>query len=197
MQLRAHYQISADEIVLLFVGKLVSWKRPQDLLEALKRSQQILGAEVKLLAFFAGDGAMRNKLVAQARTKNLRAIFAGFINVDILPNIYAMADVLVFPSEKEPYGLSAREAICVGLPLIVSDQIGCIGSNDAARPEQNALVYPSMNGVALSDAIVDLVSNPVNMQNMATASLAIAHEMISEQSVAGFIDAVKSVHYRR
>ena len=114
---RGKYGISNDEFVLLFVGKLVPWKRPQDLLEALSLAQAKLGSTIKLVAFFAGDGVMRKDLEAQALSQNSRAIFAGFINVDILPSIYAMSDVLVFPSEREPYGLSAREAICVGLPL--------------------------------------------------------------------------------
>jgi glycosyltransferase involved in cell wall biosynthesis len=174
------------------VGKLVPWKRPQDLLDALSLAQAKLGQAVKLVAFFAGDGVMRKDLEAQAFLRNSRAIFAGFINVDILPSIYAMSDALVFPSEREPYGLSAREAICVGLPLIVSDQIGCMGPLDAARPDYNALVYPSLNVDTLAKAIVTLASNPQKLFEMSQASLRVAYEMREESSVAGFLSAVRS-----
>lgn len=189
-QYRARYGIADDETVLLFVGKLAPWKRPQDLLDAHELAQAKLGPSVKLAAFFAGNGVMRNELEARAKSKNLRAIFAGFINVDVLPSIYAMADVLVFPSEKEPYGLSAREAICVGLPLIVSDQIGCIGATDAARPGYNALVYPSMNAGLLAKAIVSLTSDPQRLKEMAEASFSVAADMGEDKSVAGFLAAV-------
>jgi glycosyltransferase involved in cell wall biosynthesis len=190
---RAKYGIANDEFVLLFVGKLVTWKRPQDLLDALNLAQSELGGAVKLVAFFAGDGVMRKELETQALLKNSRAIFAGFVNVDILPSIYAMSDVLVFPSEREPYGLSAREAICVGLPLIVSNQIGCIGPLDAARLDFNALVYPSMNVDLLTKAIVMLASNPQKLIEMTKASLSVAYEMRDSVSLAGFINAVQNV----
>lgn len=189
-QYRAKYGITNDEVVLLFVGKLAPWKRPQDLLDALSLAQAELGLTVKLVAFFAGDGVMKEELEAQVSLLKLRAIFAGFINLDVLPSIYAMSDVLVFPSEREAYGLSAREAICLGLPLIVSDQIGCIGVTDAARPDFNALVYPSLNASLLAKTIVSLLSNPKQLKVMSEASLKVAVDMGPHKSVAGFLLAV-------
>lgn len=189
-QVRAKYGIAEDEVVLLFVGKLAPWKRPQDLLDALDLAQAKLGSSVKLVAFFAGNGVMLDELVSRAKSQKLRAIFAGFINVDVLPSIYAMGDVLVFPSEREAYGLSAREAIFLGLPLIVSDQIGCIGATDAARPGYNAMVYPSLNAELLGKTIVSLISNPQEFRAMAEASSSIAAEMGQAKSVAGYLAAV-------
>jgi glycosyltransferase involved in cell wall biosynthesis len=191
-QVRAQYDIAENEIVLLFVGKLAPWKCPQDLLDALAIAQTELGTSVKLLAFFAGNGLLLDELQASASSQNLRAIFAGFINLDILPTIYAMADVLVFPSQREAYGLSAREAIFLGLPLIVSDQVGCVGRSDAARPNINAEVYPSMNVPLLVKAIVSLVSNPKKFASMAAASERIAAEMNHDISVAGYNFAIRS-----
>lgn len=192
-QHRTNYKIAKDEIVLLFVGKLAPWKRPQDLLEAVRIVQDKLDMTAKLVAFFAGNGVMKTKLEAIASAKNIRAIFGGFINVDVLPSIYAMADILIFPSEKEPYGLSAREAICVGLPLIVSDQIGCIGPTDAVRPNINALVYPSLDTKSLAAKIVTLVSRPELLTKMSKASLEVADDMAECKSVAGFLSAVNTV----
>ncbi|MDI1299021.1 glycosyltransferase family 4 protein [Methylotenera sp.] len=192
-QYRTNYKISNHEVVLLFVGKLAPWKRPQDLLLAVRAAQEKLGMTAKLVAFFAGNGVMKAELEAIASTKGIRAVFAGFINVDVLPSIYAMADILIFPSEKEPYGLSAREAVCVGMPLIVSDQIGCIGATDAARPDFNALVYPSLDASSLATKIVALASRPELFTKMSQASLVVASDMAECKSVAGFLSAVNSV----
>lgn len=189
-QMRSQYAISEDEFVLLFVGKLAPWKRPQDLLDALVIAQQKLGDTIKLVAFFAGNGVLRDELEEQSKTQNIRAIFAGFINVDILPSIYAMGDALVFPSEKEPYGLSAREAICLGLPLIVSDQIGCIGQSDVVREGDNALIYTSKDVPMLANAIHQLSANPAKHAAMGQASLHISEEMNANKSVGGFLSAV-------
>lgn len=196
-QVRAKYGIASDEVVLLFVGKLAPWKRPQDLLNALSLAQEKLASVAKLVAFYAGNGVMLNDLEAQAKSQNLRVIFAGFINVDVLPTIYAMGDVLVFPSEREAYGLSAREAIFLGLPLIVSDQIGCIGATDAARPDDNAMIYPSLNVDALVETIVELISCPQKLKAMSEASLSIAAEMGQDKSVAGYLSAVKDAYGRQ
>jgi glycosyltransferase involved in cell wall biosynthesis len=108
-RLRAQYGIADDRFVALFVGKLAPWKRPGDLLEAIIQLRSQRPTEERIVAFFAGDGELRSALALRAQ--GVPAIFAGFINVDLLPSVYAMADVLVFPSSKEPYGLSAREAI--------------------------------------------------------------------------------------
>jgi glycosyltransferase involved in cell wall biosynthesis len=89
--------------------------------------------------------------------------------------------------------LSAREAICVGLPLIVSDQIGCLGATDAARSDVNALVYPSLNAEALANKIVEIVSQPELYEAMSEASLNVAEDMAAYKSVAGFLAAVNAV----
>ena len=194
-RLRARYGIAEDRFVALFVGKLVPWKRPGDLLEAVIRLRAQRHEAQRLVAFFAGDGELRSSL--ESRAQGEPAIFAGFVNVDLLPAVYAMADVLVFPSSKEPYGLSAREAICVGLPVIVSDQIGCIGPTDAARPGFNAAIYPAGDVDALGAEIARLLGNPERYAAMAAASLIAADDIALETSVNGFLSAARMVASER
>lgn len=190
---RAQYHIADDVFVFLFVAKLVERKHPQDLLHAVSQLQQRLGESKKVLAFYAGDGALKDELIQIVESDKIPAIFAGFINVDILPNIYAMADVLVFPSSIEPYGLSAREAICLGLPLIVSDQIGCVGNTDAARPQLNTIIYPAGDVGKLTDALEKVATDNVMYQRMSQSSLHVAYQMRLENSTSGFVKAVQVV----
>ena len=191
--LRAQYGIAEDTFVALFVGKLVAWKRPQDLLAALAMLPSRRPEARGITAFFAGDGALMADLRATANAGNLPAVFAGFVNVDQLPGVYALADALVFPSSREPYGLAAREAICVGLPLIVSDQIGCIGLTDAARPQQNALVYPAGEVPALCAALGRLLDEAGFHAQLSASSLAVAADIDLGCSVRGFLAAVSAV----
>ena len=52
--------------------------------------------------------------------------FAGFVNQAALPaRVYAACDVFVLPSENETWGLAVNEAMCAGLPIVVSSEIGC------------------------------------------------------------------------
>ena len=191
--MRERYRIADDAFVLLFVGKLTSIKRPFDILDALHLIDGPRLEELKLVAFFAGDGPLRGELEARASELGSPAIFGGFINVDVLPSIYAMADALVFPSGFEPYGLAAREAVCIGLPLIVSDQIGCIGPGDAARTGINALVYPAGDVHALTQAMVALASDPQRLRHMGEASLGICEQLSLRNSVSGVLNAVEAL----
>lgn len=191
--MRAQLGIPHSAFVFLFVGKLMPLKRPRDILEALllMREQRRLGVDTRVV--FAGDGVLRGELESFASEHQLPTVFAGFVNLERLPKVYAMADALVFPSDREAYGLSAREAICVGLPLIVSDQIGCVGKTDAARPNENALVYPAGNVAALADAMAQVRDNPSLAASFSDASIRIAGEMHVEASVRGFLAAVSAV----
>jgi hypothetical protein len=45
-------------------------------------------------------------------------------------------------SSFEAYGLVASEASVFGLPILVSDRVGCIGPRDTAEPGRNAIVFP-------------------------------------------------------
>jgi glycosyltransferase involved in cell wall biosynthesis len=193
IELREKYGVPENAFLILFVGKLIPLKRPQDILHALLKICARDSVTSGLMAFYAGDGALKTDLQAYASCNSISAIFGGFINVDILPFIYAMADVLVFPSEREAYGLTAREAICVGLPMIVSDQIGCIGVHDAARPQENVIIYPAGDVDALSDAIELLARDTGLLKRMGDASLRIAEELRVDSSVNGFLDAVRAV----
>lgn len=190
--MREKFGIPEHAFLLLFVGKLIPLKRTRDILESLLLLRDELGAE-NISCFLAGDGPLRAELQRFAADNDIPAIFGGFINVDQLPSIYAMADALVFASDREAYGLAAREAICVGLPLIISDQIGCVGKQDAARPGDNAIVFPAGDAARLAQAIATLLDDVRLRNDMAAASLRIAAEMDAEASVAGYVSAIEAV----
>ena len=52
------------------------------------------------------------------------AIFAGFRNQSELPAFYDLADLLVVPSRREPWGLVVNEAMACGTAVVASDEVG-------------------------------------------------------------------------
>lgn len=114
--------------VLLFVGKLMRRKRP-DLLLAAWRSAAWPGGPPALL--FAGDGEMRGEL------ERAGARVLGFRNQSELPALYALADLLVVPSEREPWGLVVNEAMACGTAVVASDQVGA--AHDLIAPDCGAM----------------------------------------------------------
>jgi glycosyltransferase involved in cell wall biosynthesis len=103
---------------VVFVGKLLPRKRPLDVVHALDR----LGGAAR--AVFVGDGALRPELESLLATRPWGSL-VGFVNQSELPDVFAAADLLVLPSEHEPWGLVVNEGMAAGLVPIVSSAVGC------------------------------------------------------------------------
>ena len=72
-----------------------------------------------------GDGALRSQVErAQADTAQIR--YAGRVENKQLLGMLGLADVLVLPSNFEPWGLVVNEAMAAGLAVIASDRVGCV-----------------------------------------------------------------------
>ena len=83
--------------------------------------------------------------------------FIGFINQSAMPRYYGASDVFVLPSIDEPWGLAINEAMCAGLPIVASSELGCIP--DLVRDRGNGLVFQAGNIAALADALRLLIAN--------------------------------------
>lgn len=109
-----------DCVVLGQVGSLTERKNPFFSLELLKRLL-MKGLNYKLV--FVGDGMLRDRLEASARSLGLsESVFiTGYVqNVnDFLNGL----DVLLFPSVYEGFGIAALEAEANGLPVLCSENI--------------------------------------------------------------------------
>lgn len=116
--LRMSLGIPEDVPVILYAGKLTSRKNPELLLKAWQAA--IWNGDRPVL-LFAGDGPMRAGLESQA-TEGV--LFSGFCNQSEIPGFYALADVFVLPSEREPWGLAINEAMACGTAVIATSECG-------------------------------------------------------------------------
>jgi glycosyltransferase involved in cell wall biosynthesis len=83
----------------------------------------------------------------------------GFVNQSELPSYYHAADILVLPSEAEPWGLVVNEAMAAGVLPVVSDRVGSAPDLVVGVGE----VYPCGDTARLADALrraLTLASNP-------------------------------------
>jgi glycosyltransferase involved in cell wall biosynthesis len=119
---RRHLKLPEREVLFLWVGKLISRKRPLDLLEAFAAAKVANRAGL----VYVGDGDLLGETKARARALGVEdsVAFLGFRNQTDLPEIYGACDVLVMPSDFEPWGLSVNEAMASGAAAFVSDQVG-------------------------------------------------------------------------
>lgn len=117
-------KIPEKTIKLLFVGKFINKKRPQDILAAATLLKQ---QKIDVSVIFVGSGPLEKTLKEITEKTSFSVHFVGFKNQTQLPLYYAMADLLILPSDGgETWGLVVNEAMACGLPAIVSDDAGCM-----------------------------------------------------------------------
>jgi len=141
----------------LFVGRLVPEKGIFDLLHAYGALAPEVRKEMGLV--FVGDGAARSALHQRAAAISPGAIhFAGFRQREHLATYYALADVLVFPTHTDTWGLVVNEAMACGLPVISSSAAGCVA--DLIKSGWNGRVVSGGDIGQLASAMDELGRNP-------------------------------------
>jgi glycosyltransferase involved in cell wall biosynthesis len=145
---RAQRQVAPEAPVILFCAKLAAWKRPMDLLLAFAQAA-IPGATL----VYAGDGSERKNLEDEATRLGIQSSvkFLGFVNQSQLPALYTSADVMVLPSEYEPFAVVVNEAMCCGCPTIVSDRVGA--ARDLVAPVRPEFVFPAGDVATLAKTL--------------------------------------------
>jgi glycosyltransferase involved in cell wall biosynthesis len=119
---RAALGIADDQFVILFSGKLIPRKAPRNLVQALSH----LPDTSRITLILLGDGPERAELETAGRSiLGDRLQITGFVNQSQIGKYYAAADLFVLPSQFETWGLVVNEAMQFGLPVIVSDRVGC------------------------------------------------------------------------
>ncbi len=115
-ELLAQWGLDAGRPVIMFCGKLIDRKRPLDLAAAVRLLPE------KVTTLFVGTGSLAGQ-VRGALLPGAGAV-TGFVNQSELPSYYHAADILVLPSEAEPWGLVVNEAMAAGALPVVSDRVG-------------------------------------------------------------------------
>ena len=179
---RAGLGVPPEAPVALFCGKLVPWKRPGDLIEAVR-------AVPGLHALVAGEGEERPRLEERAAALGLRdrVHFLGFVNRSRLPEVYAAADLLVLPSSVEAFGLVVNEAFAAGIPAVVSDACGAVG--DLVRQGETGLVTPTGDVAAFVDGVRRLAEDADDRRAMGLRARARVEEWGPVQNVEAFVSA--------
>jgi glycosyltransferase involved in cell wall biosynthesis len=181
-RLRAELQIPFDRPLAAMAARLIEAKAPGDLIAAWRLFTQSLPPERRPFLLLVGDGPLRAELERAADgIETIR--FAGFRNQTELPAFYAMADLLVLPSRREPWGLVVNEAMNAGCAILASDRVGA--ALDLVREGVNGAIFPAGSVPALADALARLLADPARLAEMGRQSLAIIRRWSFAEDVAG------------
>ena len=126
---RSQWAISSNLKLVLFLGRLVSKKSPEMMLEAFARWQRRSNGSRPSLLVLAGpdegDG-YRQHLEAFAAKIGVDGgiLFTGPLYGEAKWAAYRDADLFVLPSQNENFGNTAAEAVACGTPVLVTDTCG-------------------------------------------------------------------------
>ena len=184
--------IANDEPVALFCGKLIAKKRPLDAVLALSRLQAD-GRTARLLV--AGAGPLQQDMEVLAKTLGVSITVLGFQNQTQLPRWYALADVLVLPSDgAETWGLVVNEAMACGTPAVVSDAVGC--GPDLIDQGFAGEVFPLGDAQRLARAIGQMLGRKHILEVQAALRNKMARYSVST-AAEGFLVAIAALRSLR
>jgi glycosyltransferase involved in cell wall biosynthesis len=185
---RAKLGIALDAKVILFAGKLVTLKRPSDIIAAVKLAN---ARDINIEVLAAGSGPLEQELVTAAQKADVRLHMLGFCNQSEMPSAYAACDVLVLPSERESWGLVANEALACGKPVLVSDAVGC--APDLAAHLGDRAVFPMGDTRTLANNLEVIIRKPFDEALIASTAAAFS----VEAACSGIESAVTTLSTQR
>ncbi len=147
-RLRAELGIPPDAFVLLTLSRISPEKGQDTLLEALldwERQPGFPSTPIYLClcgeaAFMKGKAHMARLRCLASRLRRIQTFFPGHVSGARKQAFFDLADLYVFPSRHESYGLTLMEALQAGLAAVCLDHHG---AREILRPEFGALASPA------------------------------------------------------
>lgn len=145
-----------NEKIILYVGRLVYEKGIQNLIAAMPK---ILDRYHDSKLIICGRGGMIDELREQVKYLGIenKVYFAGYCDSKKMQKMYKCADVAVFPSTYEPFGIVAIESMLSGTPTIVSD-VG--GLNEIVEHGVTGMKSYAGNANSIADSVLSLLFDP-------------------------------------
>ncbi len=154
-----------NEKIIYFIGRMVREKGAQVLIDALARVRYQYH-DAKLV--IAGGGG-RAHLEQQAQYGGIAShvYFAGRVSDADRDRLYRVADVAVYPSLYEPFGIVALEAMAARVPVVVSDAGGL---PEVVQHDQSGTVTHSGDPDSLAWGIVRVLKDAGHARHLADAA---------------------------
>lgn len=151
----------AGRDVLLYLGGLKRRKNLSFLLEVLRTI-----TDPRVVLVIAGDGPEGRSLRARAAALGLRerVRFTGRVSEEAKRDWYATADLFVFPSAREGFGMVAAEALACGTAVLVPRALAFA---EFVRDGEGGRLLPPNDVAAWRAAVIELLANPTERRVLA------------------------------
>lgn len=181
--LRESWGASADDLVVLLVGRLAKEKNVELVISAF-RAIKLRRPDAKLV--LVGDGPLRKQLEKACP----EAIFTGVKKNEELAAHYASGDLFLFPSLTETFGNVVPEALASGLAVL---SYAIAGAQELITTDQNGVLVPPGEELEFINAAVDLAGNVQKQQQIRLAAAASVAHLGWEVIYSSFVETLSGV----
>lgn len=177
--------LKTNRYLFLTVGQLIERKGFLNLLDAWKQLPVEVDNLVSLL--IVGSGVQKQRLLSIVDQQGLRnVLFMDHVMGDELAACYCAADIFIFPTLEDIWGLVVNEAMVAGLPILCSEHAGCVV--ELVKDGTNGFVFDPFNETSIRSTILKSIAERERWSDMGLSSQAI----ISRYTFDRMVDQLKS-----
>ena len=156
--------INSDDIIIGTVARLSPEKDQRCLVAAMK---EVIKIKPNIKLFFVGDGPCKDMLTKQVLDLGLDKNIQFLGRQKDIPNYLSIMDLFVLSSRRESFPLSAREAMAMGKPVILTNVGGC---PELISERITGMIVPPADSKSIACAILKILSDKNKISNMGKAA---------------------------
>ncbi|MFW9802831.1 MAG: glycosyltransferase family 4 protein [Candidatus Thorarchaeota archaeon] len=123
-----------------------------------------------LTMVMTGEGSLKEELFKEFEKQGITSMvdYQGVVKTEDVPILINKSRIFLYPSRREPFGLSIVEAMACGVPVVTTD---VFGPREIVRNNYDGITVPPNDVRALADAVERLLSDDELMKRIAQNAL--------------------------
>jgi glycosyltransferase involved in cell wall biosynthesis len=177
------YGIPEGHVKIIYLGRLEPHKGVFDLLAAFTElKREVAGVSLVIV----GAGSL-TEWVKQQASPSACLHYLGRLSAEAVWEAYSISDIFVLPSHFEPWGLVVNEAMASGLPVVVTDRVGCV--DDLVKGMGTGVIVPAASPRDLFSALKMLATDPDMRRRMSAEARRLMADWTLENSARVTVSA--------
>lgn len=171
--------VKEEDFLVIHLSNLRKVKRIPDLLTILSKAKKLRGNKIKLLILAGGDFTPYEKLVQKLKISDIVIIKR---NIEDIENYISAADLGLYTSEEESFGMGILETMSYGKPVLATN-VGGIG--EVVESGVTGFLFPLGRTDQFAKKLVELSTKPELVKNMGENASMRARTHFSAEKIVG------------